>query len=76
MRDLKIAVADELYDWLLERASKEHLTVEELVTGLIVSETGEQYVLPDGRYFSARAVTYRGHEPLISSGAAPHQRET
>ena len=41
--------SNELYDWLLERASKEDLTVEELVTGLIVSETGEQYVLPDGR---------------------------
>ena len=49
MRDLKIAVTGELYDWLLERASKKDLTVEELVTGLIVSETVEQYVLPDGR---------------------------
>ncbi len=76
MRDPEIAVTDNLYDWLLERASKEDPTVEELVTGLIVSETGEQYVLPDGRYFSGRAVTYRGHEPLVSSGAAPHQRET
>ncbi len=63
MGDVTLAVADELYDWQLERASKEGLTVEDLVTGLIVSETGEQYVLPDGRHFSGRAVTFRGHEP-------------
>jgi len=49
MRDPEIAVTDNLYDWLLERASKEDPTAEELVTGLIVSETVEQYVLPDGR---------------------------
>ena len=63
MKELKIAVAEELHDWLAVRAEKKDMTIEELVTGLIVSETGEQYVLPDGRHFSGRAVTFRGHEP-------------
>ena len=32
--------------------------------------------VPDGRHFSFRAGTDRGHAPLISPGAVRHQRET
>ncbi len=76
MKELKIAVAEELHGWLAVRAEKKDMTIEELVTGLIVSETGERYVLPDGRHFSFRAGMDRGHEPLVSPAAVRHQQET
>ena len=76
MKESRIAVAEDLYGWLANRAANEDMTIEELVTGLIVSETGERYVLPDGRHFSFRASMDRGHEPLISPGAVRHQQET
>ncbi len=76
MKEARIAVGEELCDWLAYRAATEDMTLEALVSGLLVSETGERYVLPDGRHFPFRAGTDRGCEPLLSPGAVRHQQET
>jgi hypothetical protein len=66
---LAIDLEDEFYDWLVRAAFRDDMTIKELVIGHIVSETGQRYVLPDGRHFSFRASIDRGYEPLISPGA-------